>query len=351
VITRGDNPGGDGLGYSMPDTFAGAGAWLVNSSTLRVQVNHETSDASISAVDLDVASLRRAIDNMITRFVKAARQAYDRVSYNGGSTWTSTSSASNTSFSRFCSGQAYAADTFGPDRGFVDQLYITGEETDGGRLFALASVSHDLYQLSGVVGRAPGGIGGMPFDAWENAALIDTGETDHVALLVSPDGGTSRMVLYIGEKSRAANGGFSNSLLARNGLAYGSWYYLHGALPGSQGASRTGSFDTSSSGALSSTKLEDIDTSPSDPTPVVLADQTDGVFVFDFDLVFSGGAFNAGASDFVITTISDQDGGSGSVDSPDNVDWTAETSVLEEASTASSRPSRWARAAGSSVST
>lgn len=55
-------------------------------------------------------------------------------------------------------------------------MYITGEEGGTNRLFALDLAERDLYQLSGVAGGAAGGIGGMPFDAWENAALLDTGE-------------------------------------------------------------------------------------------------------------------------------------------------------------------------------
>ena len=254
VISQGDDPSGDGFSYSMPGTFDGAGAWLVDSTTLRVQANHETSDASISEVNLDLGNLYVAIVNVIdtgntegVSFVISARQAYDRWSSDGGSSFTNTSNASNTSFSRFCSGQAYAPDTFGPDRGFVDQLYITGEEVSDGRLFVLDSVGRDLYQLSGTVGSAPGGIGGMSFDSWENAALIDTGETEHVALLLSPDGGSSSMKLYIGEKGRDASGNADSSVLARNGLAYGSWYYLNASLP-SLGNSNPGTFDTSLSG-------------------------------------------------------------------------------------------------------
>lgn len=330
VITQSDNPSGDGYDWSMPGIFDGAGAFLVDPATLRVQVNHETGDATISDVDIDLASLRVAIDNVVNTgdtggvsFVLSARQAYDRWSSNGGASFTNTTSPSNTSFSRFCSSQAYAPDTFGPDRGFVDQLYITGEEVGGGRLFVLDSIARDLYQLSGTVGSASDGIGGMSFDAWENAALVDTGETDYVALLLSPDGGSQNMKLYIGEKGRDSDGDPSRSFLARNGLAYGSWYYLNSSLP-SLGNTNNGTFDTSSSGALSSSKLEDIDTSPSDPTMVVLGDQNSGVFTLDFDLVFSPG-FDAGASSFTVTKISNGSGGIGSLDSPDNVDWTDAT--------------------------
>jgi hypothetical protein len=332
VITQGDDPSGDGFIYSMLSTFDGAGAWLVDPLTLRVQVNHETSDAAISEVDLDLIDLQAAISNMISSgstgggsFVKSARQAYDRWSSDGGASWTVTSSTSNTSFSRFCSGQAYAPDTFGTYRGFVDEVYITGEEFGNDRLFAIDSTNRDFYQLSGTVGSAPGGTGGMPFDSFENAALLDTGETGHVALLLSPDGGSQSLQLYIGEKGQDSSGSASGSFLARNGLAYGSWYYLNASYP-SLGNTNNGTFDTSAAGALSSDKLEDVDTSPSDPTQAVLGDQTSGVFSFDFDLVFGAG-FDAGTSSFTIAKISETSGGSESLNSPDNVDWTDTTAL------------------------
>lgn len=331
VITAGDDPSGDGFAYAMPGSFDGAGAGLVAPATLRVFVNHESSDASISQVDLDLANLKAAIDNVIrtgstggVRFVLAARQAYSRWSANGGSSFTATSDASTTTFQKFCSGQAHAAETFGPGRGFVDAIYVTGEEIGGGRLFALDGVGRDLYQLSGAVGSAPGGVGGLPGDSWENAALLDTGETGHVALLLSPDGGTTQMKLYVGVKGRDSAGNVSTTFLARNGLAYGSWYYLNGSLPTTLGGTNAGTFDTTSAGALASTKLEDVDTSPVDPTRVVLGDQDSGVFTFDFDLVFGAG-FDAVASDFTVTKIANTSGGSGSLDSPDNVDWTGAT--------------------------
>jgi len=334
VISQGNDPSGDGASYGMPGSFDGAGAHLISGSTLRIQVNHETTDASVSEVDLDVANLRVAIANTIAngnpggvKFVLAARQAYGRFSANQGSSWTNTSSNSNTSFTWFCSGQAHAADTFGEDRGFVDPIYITGEEVDGGRLVAIDSVARDLYQLSGTVGSAPGGIGGMPFDAWENAALIDTGETNHIALLLSPDGGSQQMKIYIGVKGKNKTGGASSSFLARNGLAYGSWYYLKGSLPGAVNGTSNGSFSTSASGALSSYKTEDIDTSPSSPKRVVLGDQDSGVFVFDFALSFSGGSFAVGSSSFTLRKISSTSGGDNSLNSPDNVDWTAATTL------------------------
>lgn len=332
VISINDNPAGDGFNWAMPSTFDGIGAYLSDSSTLRLQVNHERTDASISEVNLDLASFQTAISNTISggstgggSFVTSARQAYDRWSGNGGSSWTNTSSPSNTSFYRFCSGQSYLPNTFGTDRGFVDNIYITGEEGSTDRLFALDLDNRDFYQVSGVTGSASGGLGGMPFDAYENAALIDTGETDHVALLLSPDGGSRNMKIFIGEKGKDSNGNASNSFLARNGLAYGSYYYLNDSLP-SSGTSTNGFFDTSASGALNSNKLEDVDTSPGDPTQVVLGDQDSGVFTFDFNLDFGSGSFSAGGSGFSITKIqAHNDATNNAIGDADNVDWTAPT--------------------------
>jgi hypothetical protein len=215
--------------------------------------------------------------------------------------------------------------SFGIGRGFVDDIYITGEEGGTNRLFAIDSVNRDLYQLSGVTGGGPGGLPGMPFDSYENAALLDTGETNHVAVLLSPDGGTQIMKLFVGEKGKDASGNPSNSFLARNGLAYGSYYYLNDSLPAS-GISSDGFFDTTTSGALLSSKLEDVDANPNDATRVVLGDEDSGLFTFDFQLDFIGGSFNANLSSFSITKIqqhnNDIDGLFGDAD---NVDWTEAT--------------------------
>jgi hypothetical protein len=135
------------------------------------------------------------------------------------------------------------------------------------------------------------------------------------------------MQLYVGEKGKDTTGSASNDFIARNGLAYGSWYYLNDTLPAS-GTSIDGTFDTTAAGALFASKLEDVDTSPSDPTRVVLGVQETGLFTFDFALDFSGGSFNAGGSSFSLTKIqnhiNDTDGAFGDAD---NVDWTAATTL------------------------
>jgi hypothetical protein len=326
IITEGESKNGN---WKMPSKFDGAGAFAVDANTIRIHVNHEKVQASISEVNLDTNSLKRAIFNMITdnkigdvEFVNSARIAYDRWSNDGGASF----SPNTPLFCRFCSSQAYAPNTFGVNRGFVNQLYITGEECSNGRLFVLDSSTRDLYQLSGFSGSSGGsGNGGMPFNKWENAALIDTGETEHIVLLLSPDGGLSTqfLTLYVGQKGKDANGKTADDFLSRNGLANGEYFYLKSKFPNDGKTNKKGSFQEDTNGALGSNKFEDIDTNPSNPTQVVLAEQNMGIYTFDFILDFAGGEFNLKDSSFSITKIKTDD-----INNPDNVDWTVDGHIF-----------------------
>ena len=234
-----------------------------------------------------------------------------------------------TKFCKFCSSQAYAPNTFGPNRGFVDQLYITGEECPNGRLFVLDSLHRDLYQLTNVTGSSfiddsAFGIddvdrGGIPFNPFENAALIDTNETDHIALLLSPDRHSQNetLKLYIGHKGKDSNGSDSSDILSRNGLAYGQWYYLQADYPNSAGDVLLGVLANTSSGGLAGTKLEDVDTSPSQPNRVVLAESKIGIFILEFNFTFSDAIES---STFTIMRLN-----SDGIQGQDNVDWTDAT--------------------------
>ena len=96
--------------------------------------------------------------------------------------------------------------------------------------------------------------------------------------------------------------------------------------PAKVGAAATvGTFDTTASGALTASKFEDVDTSPSDPTRAVLGDQDSGVFTFDFDLDFDGGSFRAGPSGFTVTRDPRSPHGVHEIGDADNVEWTAPT--------------------------
>lgn len=288
--------------------------------------------------------------------------AYDKLTTDGGNTWSTNVDKSSTRFCRFCSSQYLPADAFGSNRGFTDNIYITGEECDDGRLFALDvnndKGTRDLYVVSGITGSMPlplplpsqlvppttsasawdddkfGGIpryeegnGGMPFDSWENAAIIDTGETNHIALLLSADMGTETLKLYIGRKNTDSNGQPNTiNFLARNGLLYGRYYYLGGLdwneIDGT-GLWDTppGRFVTDEDDGWSEGKFEDIDTNPNNPTQVVLAESNSGVYILTFNLKFRDNNFvNDAGSGFTVEMITNFN--QEILQWPDNVDWT-----------------------------
>jgi autotransporter-associated beta strand protein len=342
VITVGNDPSGDGVTYAMPGAFDGIGVLALDASNLRVWVNHENSNATVSEVNLNLASFRSAIASMQStgttggaNFVAGARKAWDQWSNDGGASFTTTGDNSTIGFANFCSSQFHPANTFGTNRGFVDNIYMTGAEITSGRMFALDVANRNLYRLgSTTVGLAPGGISPQPSGPWENAAQLDTGETNHVAILMSPDGdpatpAKSTLQLYIGIKGKGFNGTASSSFLARNGLAYGTYYYLKNTLPPS-GTSLGGRFGTDTTGGLTALKLEDVDTNPNNPKQVALGVQESGLFTLDFNLKFegAGGTFNVADSRFSVTKVlnhtNDTDGQFGD---PDNVDWTAATTL------------------------
>lgn len=120
-------------------------------------------------------------------------------------------------FKWFCSGTVHKAHTFGCNSGFVDEMYIFGEEAPAdwghGRFFALHDKTLHLISGSGS-GNAvelQGGINGLPEDALENVAMVDTGETGHVVLVCSPDYGTKTLKLYVGRKGDYTVGFILNS--------------------------------------------------------------------------------------------------------------------------------------------
>ena len=341
IITQGDT---NGKGYTLPGELDGVGAYRVE-DTLRVLSNHETGRACdtentsvVTQIDLDLSRLQQAVLNMRNTgdlgdersFVRSFGLAWDVIIDENGDEVSSLPSR----FRLFCSSQAYGPDTFGPGEGFADQIYIFGEEKKNapyGRLFAINSSTRTLYQLSGAIGDASssqGGNPGMVYDSFENIALIRTFETNHVAFLVSVDGGTEKLKLYVGQKGKGKNGEPDNEeFLARNGLAYGSWFYLSGSLPTESGQTvSNGFFTASENGALTAEKFEDVDTNPLNPTQVVLGEESTGVFVFDFALDFfssSSGMFQSenGGSSFSVTMIVNE--ADVAMKQVDNVVWTA----------------------------
>lgn len=339
VITQGDK---NGTGYTVPGEIDGIGAFLVGNDTIRVLANHETgracdteNEATVTEVDLDVRRFQKAIANMIGKtnlggerqFVRRFRRAYDVIVDERGKEVTQLSKK----LKLFCSSQAYSPDSFGfSGEGFRDQIYVVGEERRDapyGRLFAIDSNNRKMYQVSGRTGDASGlqgGIGGMMWDSFENIALIRTFEKDHVAFLMGIDGGSKKLKLYVGQKNKGRDGqSNTRGFLARNGLAYGSWFYLGGSMPTSMGTTTSGSFRSNPSNTITGEKFEDVDTNPLNPTQVVLGDEEHGVFVLDFSLDFSGGLFRPGSKSSRFTVEMIVKDSSSPINQADNVAWTA----------------------------
>jgi len=344
VITQGDT---NLQGYTVPGELDGVGAYLLpdDANTLRVLSNHETGRACdtnntsvVTQIDVDLSRLQQAVLNMRTNgdlggersFVRSFGLAWDVIVNETGQQVAALPESPRLLL--FCSSQTYGPDTFGPGEGFADQIYLFGEEkkTARGRLFALDS-NRKLYVLSGAIGDASpsqGGNPGMFYDSFENIALIRTFETNHVAFLVSVDGGTEKLKLYVGQKGRGKNGEpDTQDYLARNGLAYGSWFYLSSSFPTASGQTISNGFFTTNGNhtLLEADKLEDVDTNPLNPTQVVLGHESTGVFVFDFALEYSSSSrvFQSenGGSSFSVTMIVNE--ADVAMKQVDNVLWTA----------------------------
>ena len=112
-----------------------------NGADIRVLLNHETpwacdtlSESSVSEVILDRTALKDTINNYLqtgstggVSFVKHIDKAYDTYRAKDGSI---ISSFGGSEFTYFCSGHLHKPNKFGMGRGFVDALYIFGEDED-----------------------------------------------------------------------------------------------------------------------------------------------------------------------------------------------------------------------------
>lgn len=339
LVTQNDNITAIGeVGYGAAasrGTYDGLGGFL-NGGTLSIYVNHEIDSAAISRVDVDLNDFRRAIQSAIdggvtpapASFVTAMGYAYNTV-YDGGyhavnapapaATGTlGVAAYGNANFDRFCSGTVYMPGELGPGRGFIDPIYITGEEVfnNTGRFYALDPVTRTLWE-------APDLGGG----SWENAAQVDTGNTTHTALYLNEDNPGSRLRLYIGEKGTDTNGDGEVDFLERNGLRGGTVYYFDpdGAASTTDlpDGTVTGKWSTSTVGALTEDKLEDVHTNPANGSQLVFADQTDGLYTMDLSLQFSAGVLDTLNSAATIKQIVPEIG-TGSLGNPDNVTWSAD---------------------------
>ena len=214
--------------FSPPGTPDGLGAFSLNANTVRVFMNHEIltpatgsgafpyalangtviarGGARVTYFDIDKTS-RRVTDGGL-----AIARMYDRA----GVVVTQPNQLDTGGLDRMCSASLYEPNLFGEGRGLVNRIYLTGEETStafghphGGTFWALDVSNGDFWALPDL-GRG----------SWENAALVDTGTTTHVAFLLGDDAPGTPLYLYVGQKNTASGANF----VERNGLKGGQLY-------------------------------------------------------------------------------------------------------------------------------
>jgi hypothetical protein len=110
----------------------------------------------------------------------------------------------------------------------------------------------------------------------------------------------------------------NDNIKLKSTAAFGSTFYMQGSLPTKGGSFDTGTFGTDIQSAVTAEKLEDVATSPLQPTKVVLAEQLTGVYEIDLDIKFNDGVFSASSSSFSITKLDI------TISNPDNVEWAAD---------------------------
>jgi hypothetical protein len=207
--------------YTPPGIFDGLGAYDNGDGTFTVLANSELGTVSrtdptlvgygylVGDVALKGARISKFIidkdtdDNALNGYQSALISggiAYKQIIDASGNPVTSAAQI-NGGFNRFCSSSYEKANQFGAGNGFVDSIFLTGEETSNGLLYALDTKTEVIYALPGL-GKA----------GWETAVQVNTGSTQTIGLLCMDDN-TAPIYLWVGSKVLGA--GF----LERNGLA------------------------------------------------------------------------------------------------------------------------------------
>ena len=322
-------------GYTQKARFDGIGAYAHDANTVRVLFNHELASptSSVSYLDLN----RTNLQNWLTAGTTTpAAPVATRI----GPGFTSI--VGDASLGNFCSSVLIEPNRFGAGRGFASRAYMAGEEVGGGHQYAI-----DLDPASSTF-RTMFDCTAMPLGAWENVASFDTGRTDKVGLLLFEDAGsnvttgTAPLRMWIGNK-RDVNGDAQLSFLEKNGLAEGTTYYwippaaASTAAPSrftATGATISGTWSTSSAGAMLFSKLEDGDISPTSGTLAAFNSQDQGTFTAQLNLSFNGdGTLNTGASGASVKLVLEEaaDGGAvASFNAQDNLTWSTNNLIFTQ---------------------
>jgi len=219
LLTNGEFANGLEAGdsvYAPTGIFDGLGAYDNGDGTYTVLANSELGATAgapylLNGVALTGARIHKLIidkdtdndaSNGFQSAVVSAGLAYSTIVDANGDVVTDAAQIGG-GFNRFCSGSFEEANRFGEERGFVDAVYLTGEEADEGLFYALDTATETLYALAGL------GRGG-----WETAIQVDTGSEETVGVLLMDDN-TAPLYLWAGEKTDDDGTGF----LERNGLA------------------------------------------------------------------------------------------------------------------------------------
>lgn len=221
LITNGEFTNGLNSGdsvYAPTGIFDGLGAYDNGDGTFTVLANSELGNTvgygylvdgvALTGARISKFIIDKDVDDDASNGSQSAMVsggiAYKEIIDAEGNAVTSAAQL-NGGFARFCSSSYEQADRFGAGRGFVDSIFLTGEESDEGLLYALDTETEVIYALAGL-GRA----------GWETAIQVDTGSINTVGVLLMDDN-TAPIYLWVGEKSTADGVSF----LERNGLAAG----------------------------------------------------------------------------------------------------------------------------------
>ena len=205
--------------YQVTGIPDGMGAMMMDEDTVRFFVNHEftqssgtpftlangaefPSGARVSVFDFDIASGE----------IVAGGLGFTSVVMDGG-VEIDPGNIGQYVADYFIINRLCSASMGTPDRdGYRDYIFFTGEETGGGREWALDAANRRLYEVPA-----------MGNGAWENVitvpATAETGLEGYTVVLLSDDSAGRPLYLYVGTK-----GDENAPFLERNGLADGQLY-------------------------------------------------------------------------------------------------------------------------------
>jgi len=197
-------------GYTPPGIPDGMGAFE-RDNTVEIVSNHELranqgyAYTLSNGTELTGARVSRLVFDKDTRELMDMGLAYDTIYNRAGEIVDESSDLDFGALNRLCSAGSFVRG----QAGFVDDVFLTGEESYAGTEFALDVATGELWALPWL-GRA----------GWESVAALEIPgfNKTHVAILVGDDRGDAALLLYVGEKVPGGN------FVERNGLANGKLY-------------------------------------------------------------------------------------------------------------------------------